>query len=322
MTPEAVAFGARIRCVGVVLRRSLPGPPSALASLFRFASASGWTLAFEPGERHAPPGRPVFVSRSQASEAPDPETATGGVAEIEGPRTTPDLVVALGGDGTMLRAARRAMVLEVPILGVNLGRLGFLTSTVEAEMEDALRAVVEGRTRLDRRFTLRAEPGSGSWGRVEALNDVVVHTVGAARVAAFELSLVDGSGRQVIGGFTADGVIVTTPTGSTAYSLSAGGPIISPGVECLVVTAICPHSLTVRPLVVPADSELRVGSPDANQSLSVTADGRFVGALAPKEKIRIARGKGECALVRLPGQTFFKTMTGKLNWAARPPERG
>lgn len=283
------------------MRGSLSHPPNALFRLAAFAEDRGIALAFEPGEPHAPPA---------AGSLSPPGSAN------------PDLIVALGGDGTMLRAARRAMDFDTPVLGINLGRLGFLTSASEKKMEDGLRELLAGNAQLDRRFTLVAGSAGADWARAEALNDVVVHTAGAARVAAFELTLSDESGRHRIGDFTADGVIVTTPTGSTAYSLSAGGPIISPGVECLVVTAICPHSLTVRPLVLRADAELLVRSPDVGQELSVTADGRVAGRLAAGEEVQIRKGGRECVLVRLPGETFFRTMRKKLNWAARPPERG
>ena len=298
-------FGPEVRTAGVVLRKRLPETP-VIGRLVSFAAERDIALSFEPDEERAPES--------------DGLLGTSILRLGSGP--SPDLIVSLGGDGTMLRAARRAMDLGVPVLGVNLGRLGFLTSASEAEMEEGLGMVLAGKARLDRRFTLTAEIDDDGGELVEALNDIVVHTVGAARVAAFELAMADEGDDQLIGDFTADGVIVTTPTGSTAYSLSAGGPIISPGVECLVVTAICPHSLTVRPLVIPADAALRIRTPDAGEELNLTADGRFSGKLSANREVRIRRGKRSCELVRLPGHTFFRTMRRKLNWAARPPERG
>jgi NAD+ kinase len=235
-----------------------------------------------------------------------------------------DLVVALGGDGTFLRASRLAVGTDVPVLGVNIGRLGFLTAIPAARLEAGLDQVVSGEAILEHRFRLRATlQRDGEFSRDEfyALNDVVVHTSGAARVTPLTLSVGDPGDMEEVGSFAADGVIVSTPTGSTAYSMSAGGPIIAPNVEALVVTPICPHSLAVRPLVLPAEETIRVGSLDPDSDHQLTIDGQVVRHLAPEESVFVAREERPLALVRLPGQTFFKTMRRKLNWAARPPER-
>ncbi len=244
-----------------------------------------------------------------------------------------DLLVALGGDGTFLRASRLAVGTDIPVLGVNLGRLGFLTAIPEEDMEKGLTAVLEGGAVVERRYRLRARIEGRAEGRQAgdeafyALNDVVVHTSGAARVTPLTLSIGDGSGvddpgeLEEVGSFAADGVIVSTPTGSTAYSMSAGGPIIVPEVEAIVVTPICPHSLAVRPLVVPAHRPLRVGSLDPDGEHQLTVDGQVVHELAPGEHIVVGREARPLTLVRFPGQTFFETMRRKMNWAARPPER-
>jgi NAD+ kinase len=235
-----------------------------------------------------------------------------------------DLVIALGGDGTLLRAARAVVGTDTPVLGVNLGRLGFLTSLPDAELEAGLAEVFGGRARLDYRFTLRGRIERG--GEVDgdnlfALNDIVVHTSGAARVAPLTLHVGRGATREEVGSFAADGVILATPTGSTAYSMSAGGPIIVPDVECIVVTPICPHSLAVRPLVIPAHEVISVTSLDPDTHHQVTVDGQVERGLESSETVVVAREEHPVALVRLPGQSFFRTMRTKLNWAARPPER-
>lgn len=235
-----------------------------------------------------------------------------------------DLVIALGGDGTLLRAARAVVGTDTPVLGVNLGRLGFLTSFPDAELEAGLADVFEGRARLDRRFTLRGQierAGEVDGANFFALNDIVIHTSGAARVAPLTLHVGRGASREEIGSFAADGVILATPTGSTAYSMSAGGPIIVPDVECIVVTPICPHSLAVRPLVIPAHEVLTVTSLDPDAHHQVTVDGQVERGLEGSEAVVVAREERPVALVRLPGQSFFRTMRTKLNWAARPPER-
>jgi NAD+ kinase len=235
-----------------------------------------------------------------------------------------DLVIALGGDGTLLRAARAVVGTGTPVLGVNLGRLGFLTAFPDTELEAGLETVFGGRAELDPRFVLRGSIEKGGQARGDrffALNDIVIHTSGAARVTPLTLHVGAGSSLEEVGSFAADGVILATPTGSTAYSMSAGGPIIVPEVECIVVTPICPHSLAVRPLVIPAGDVLRVSSLDEEVEHQVTVDGQVEHALAPSETVVVAREQHPVALVRLPGQTFFRTMRRKLNWAARAPER-
>ena len=235
-----------------------------------------------------------------------------------------DLVIALGGDGTFLRASRLVVGTEIPVLGVNLGRLGFLTAMPESALEDGLAEVVAGRAVIEHRFRLRAVIQSEGGGRSDnffALNDIVVHTTGAARVTPLTLEVGDQSDLEEVGSFGADGVIVATPTGSTAYSMSAGGPIIVPDVEAIVVTPICPHSLAVRPLVLPATETINVGSLDAAGEHQVTVDGQVVHHLGPGDRVRIQRESDPLSLVRLPGQRFFSTLRRKLNWAIRSPER-
>lgn len=251
------------------------------------------------------------------------EQKEGGGAALDLKAYPVDLVIALGGDGTLLRAARTVVGTEVPVLGVNLGRLGFLTAFPDAELETGLMQVLDGNARLDHRFTLRAhiETEQDRTGDLFALNDIVVHTAGAARVTPLTLDVGTGPDQEEVGSFAADGVIVATPTGSTAYSMSAGGPIMVPDVECIVVTPICPHSLAVRPLVIPASREIRVRSPHPEAEHQVTVDGQVERPLAATETLVVSREEESVALVRLPGQTFFATLKKKLNWAARPPER-
>jgi NAD+ kinase len=288
--------------VGVVLRERTPEIESALERLRRWLEARNVSVTVERLE-----------ARSAAGEV-GLDTAKAGL----------DLLIALGGDGTLLRAARSVVGTDVPVLGVNLGRLGFLTALPDAELEAGLGAVLAGEAMLDRRFALRGRierSGKVDGGNFIALNDIVVHTSGAARVTPLILEAGGGSAWEEVGSFAADGVILATPTGSTAYSMSAGGPIIVPGVECIVVTPICPHSLAVRPLVMPASAEIRVRSADPAAEHQVTVDGQVERGLAAGESVVVARETKPVALVRLPGQTFFRTLRVKLNWAARQPER-
>jgi NAD+ kinase len=292
-----------IGTVGVVLRDESPEVVRALERL------SAWLEE-----------RSVVIVVEEGHEGP---AARGGIGfDTRGQRF--DLVITLGGDGTLLRAARAVVGTDTPVLGVNLGRLGFLTSFPDSELEAGLTHVFDGRAFLEHRFTLRGcieRAGDRHGDNFFALNDIVIHTSGAARMGPLTLHVGRGADREEVGSFAADGVILATPTGSTAYSMSAGGPIIVPSVECFVVTPICPHSLAVRPLVIPADEVLSVTSLDPDTQHQVTVDGQDERSLATSESVVVAREQRPVALVRLPGQSFFRTLRTKLNWAARPPER-
>lgn len=235
-----------------------------------------------------------------------------------------DLVVSLGGDGTLLRAARSVVGRDVPILGINLGRLGFLTSLSPGGVAEGVRRVLGGDYQIEDRVALEAEivPGrDGPARRFTALNDVVVHKAGAARVV--RLDLWAGRGRrqgqeEEIGSFSGDGVILSTPTGSTAYSLSAGGPIVAPELDCLLVTPILPHTLAVRPLVVPGSATITVAALDRAGPLYLTVDGQEGAAFAASDRVSVRIGEARTRLVRLPGHSFFATLRQKLSWAVRP----
>lgn len=292
-----------IRRVGVVLRRRHADLPRALSRLDEECARAGVEVAWVEKDLGA-----------GFEERPRPDLFEEPV----------DLVVALGGDGTLLRAARLVAERAIPVLGVNLGKLGFLTTTAEADLETGLRDVFAGKAEVERRFTLRAQVIAGGRAKgppLHALNDVVIHKPGAARVTPIHMAVRDGDLIDEIGSFSADGVILATPTGSTAYSLSAGGPIIVPEVECVVVTPICPHSLAVRPLVVPARDTINIRPLDPTHGLQITVDGLPAVTLDSRDEVVVSRGGYDALLVRLPGQTFFGTMRRKLNWAVSSPER-
>jgi NAD+ kinase len=299
----AVPLAGPIRRIGVVFRAPSPEADAIVHRVRQWAEEHDIAVAVE----ETAPGDDATVPSS-----------------LDFARDPVDLVLALGGDGTLLRASRLVVGTDIPVLGVNLGRLGFLTALPDSYLEGGLHQVISGKALLEHRFRLRAgieidgEPTDDAF---FALNDIVVHTSGAARVTPLTLHVGRDGERQEVGSFSADGVILATPTGSTAYSMSAGGPIIVPEVECVVVTPICPHSLAVRPLVVPADTEICIGALDPSADHQVTVDGRVARHLAPGESLVARREARPLALVRLPGQTFFDTLRRKLNWAARPPER-
>lgn len=292
-----------MRSVGVVARDAGPGTADLLVRLRTACRALGLELFVEPRlSELAPKGVPVF-------------SVGAGPAEL-------DLVLSLGGDGTLLRAARLTMNRAVPLLGINLGNLGFLTAAGGRELEWALDRVVAGGYELESRFTLGVEffgtEDGESSPRLHALNDVVVHKAGAARVARLALEVGVEGRMEEVGSFSGDGVIVATPTGSTAYNLSAGGPIVEPTMECFTITPICPFTLAMRPLVVPSTRTVVIHSLDQEPGLVVTVDGHDARALRSGQGVRVMRGAAPLQLVRFPERTYFGTLRRKLKWAVKP----
>jgi NAD+ kinase len=234
------------------------------------------------------------------------------VPSFEG--TELDALVTFGGDGTLLRGARMLGARETPILGVNLGRVGFLTTATRDNLDSALEALVGGRFVTERRQALRAAirtaDGEERTSQI-AVNDVAVHKGGVARVVRINV-FIQG---ENVGPYSADGIIVASPTGSTAYSLSAGGPIVVPGVEAMVVTPIAPHTLAVRPLVVPGTYRI-VLEPMSGwaDDLLVSFDGQTGTTLAPGERVDVRRADHRDCLIRLGGDGFFGRMRQKLHW--------
>jgi NAD+ kinase len=232
-----------------------------------------------------------------------------------------DLLIAIGGDGTLLRAGRMVVGRKIPVLGINIGHLGFLTALPHLEMDDRLIRVLDGDYVLDRRFMVEARVINNDdvgGNLFLAWNDFVIHKRGVAKVTRLNLRVKDDEGWQDVGSFSGDGVIIATPTGSTAYSLSAGGPIVAPLVECLIVTPICPHTLAMRPLVIPGNQILEVSPLERADGLVLTADGQMVHGFDVGTEIHITRSDVEIPLVRFADQNFFGTLQKKLNWAARP----
>ena len=225
-----------------------------------------------------------------------------------------DVLLTFGGDGTLLRGARFLGEREAPILGVNLGRVGFLTTATAETLERAVGEFVHGDYVLERRnvlgCTIFSEDGTKEEGEV-ALNDVVVHKARVARVIHVRVRLDD----EDIGQYSADGIIVATPTGSTAYSLSAGGPIVLPSVDALVITAICPHTLAVRPLVVPGNAKVSIEPvpPHVNE-VFVSYDGQVGTTLKPGGCVVVTRLDRALQLVRTGGAGFFQRVRQKLQW--------
>lgn len=218
-----------------------------------------------------------------------------------------DLVVVLGGDGTLLSVAHIAARAGVPVMGVNLGRLGFLTEIPAAEMGRALDEILDGNEALlSPRMMLEAARDGERW---LCLNDIVVNKGALARMLHIAIRI-DG---EDIAAVRADGLIVSTPTGSTAYTLSAGGPIIQPTLPAILLTPICPHTLTFRPMAIAAGArvELRV---QASEEVFLTVDGQRGTALAADDVIQIARADCDLKLVRSPMRGYFDLLKEKLSW--------
>lgn len=223
-----------------------------------------------------------------------------------------DAMVTLGGDGTLLRGAKLVRGRRIPILGVNLGRLGFLTTCGGNEAETALRRLAGGDFLTDERMALgaRVVGQRGDDHEWLALNDMVLHKGGFARVIAITVAI-DG---EPLGSYAADGIVVATPTGSTAYSLSAGGPIIEPDIESIILTPISAHALAVRPLVISADAEVTVRVDDGPEEILLTVDGQGGTDVRRDEQVVIKRAKDPFLIVRFPGDSFFGRIREKLGW--------
>ncbi len=226
-----------------------------------------------------------------------------------------DLIVVLGGDGTLLSVSRSAGSRPVPILGVNLGTLGFLTEITLDELFAAMERVLAGEVRIEPRMRLdvQALRGGESLGRFLALNDAVISGAALARMIDLETS----AGGEAVTTYHADGLIVATPTGSTAYSLSAGGPILLPEVQAIVLTPICPHTLTQRPIVLPWSSEIEIVVRSRGEGVRLTADGQEGLGLREGDVVKVTRSAHSLLLVASPVRNRFEILREKLRWGAR-----
>ncbi len=276
--------------VGVVGHRGYAGLPAILGTLLDIAPSLGLTLAFEDE---------LWEIAEDGDRLKDPHQI--------------DALVTLGGDGTLLRGARFLNGYSIPILGINLGRLGFLTSCSGEEFELGVRRFAAGDFMSEARMALwsatldRNGAERCNW---LSLNDVVLHKGGFARVVKFAVYVDD----ELIGTYSADGLVLSTPTGSTGYSLSAGGPIVVPTVESIVLTPVSPHTLAMRPLVLPPQVEVKVRGDDGPLELLVTIDGQVGTTFTAGETLVVRRAPNPVHIVRFPGTTFYSRMRRKLGW--------
>ncbi len=224
-----------------------------------------------------------------------------------------DLVIAVGGDGTMLHAGSLTRQADIPLLGINRGRLGFLADVTTDDMLSSVDHILAGDYTIESRLMLGAElqRGNGDVVTAIAFNDVVLQRSETGRMVDFETSVAG----QFVNTHSGDGLIVATPTGSTAYALSCGGPIVEPHLDAMVVVPICPHTLTDRPLVIAASQPIRIRLLDREQTAAAVAiDGHSIGPIFPDDTLTISAAENRIRLIHPPGYDFYGILRSKLLW--------
>jgi NAD+ kinase len=259
----------------------------------------------------------ALARRAVAVLVPADEPGAFGDAARVVPRTElaaqADFMIAVGGDGTLLEAARLVTGREVPLLGINRGRLGFLTDVLPQDVASGIDAVLDGHCAADERRLLEARlhRGERSTARLLAMNDVVLLRRETGRMLDFQ-TRVDG---RYLNSHRGDGIVIATATGSTAYALSCGGPIVDPRLDVLVMAPICPHTLSDRPIVVPGNAVIEVRSLDRGSGLAeVTCDGARLGDLQPGDRLEVSAAGGSITLLHPPGYDYFRLLRSKLRW--------
>jgi NAD+ kinase len=289
---------APITCVGLTAKRGLTAASGVLADLARWLEARGV--------------RPVFDAETAALAGASRDRQLASREDL--PRSC-DLIVVLGGDGTLIGMAGRIADAgrDVPILGVNYGSLGFLTEITLPELYDALEATLEGRATIESRAMLasRTIRDGAVFANHGALNDIVITKGALSRIIEISVTVGDAPVTR----FRADGLIVASPTGSTAYNLAAGGPIVHPAVDAMLLTPIAPHTLTNRPVVIPASSEVHVRPiMDAQDEVFVTFDGQRGFPLRRDDVVSIRRAEHPVRIVKSARRTYFDLLREKLQW--------
>jgi NAD+ kinase len=228
--------------------------------------------------------------------------------EADLPRLS-DLIISLGGDGTILKFARISGRHQTPILGVNLGKLGFLAEVSLDEIDTCVDELLEGKYTLEDRMMLEAT-GRGLGRSFVALNDIVIEKYGTSRVFDFETSV----NEEYLATYTADGIIFSTPTGSTAYSLANGGPIVVPTSTVTTINPICPHTLTARPVIIPAEFRINVMVRKPNHKVHVTADGQLEKLFTSPVEVVVRKAPFSARLVKRLGTSYYDVLRKKLGW--------
>jgi len=285
--------GQTFQSIGVLSRPRKGELSKVIPPLMKWLTGRGFRVAYDEQTAAALPDSSKGQPRSAVADASQ-------------------LLLVLGGDGTILTAARLAAPRRIPILPINMGSLGFLTGFTLEELYPALEETLAGRFSISQRAMLQAELERG--GSVlethQALNDVVIHKGALARMIYLELSV----NSDLVCRYRADGLIVSSPTGSTAYSLSAGGPIVHPAVESFIITPICPHMLSDRPLVIRDSSVVDVRLDGEMESVYLTLDGQRGIPMQPSDVLRVRRAEEHLKLIQPPKKPYFEILRDKLKW--------
>ena len=284
-----------------VTKIGIVGNPGKLSALKLAGDLSKWL-----GKK----GIKVFISRDCAGNLLDKKL----VVENEELLSNADILIALGGDGTLLSAARLVSSSSIPILGVNLGGLGFLTEVNSSRVYEVLEQVLDNKFSIENRMLISGyvlRKGEGKVFYFSALNDAVITTEAIARVLKLETSI----DKQYVTTYVADGLIISTPTGSTAYSLSAGGPIVHPVLKAILITPICPHTLTNRPIIVSEKSSISIKPIFEINKIALTIDGQIKFNLLHSDKLVIKKASHALKLISLKENDFFTILRKKLKWS-------
>jgi NAD+ kinase len=287
----------QIKCVGVVVKPN---------------HREAWQTACELSEWLEKRGINLIGSPHEEAERVSPDTCQIPTVETEKFQTDADLIVVLGGDGTMISTARLTSEREVLVLGINYGSLGYLTEFRIEEMFSALEEILAGNFDVDRRVMLEVEHHRGAElvGHGRVLNDVVINKAVLARIIEVEVNL----NQLFVNNFRADGLIVATPTGSTAYNLSAGGPIVYPSMNAVVITPICPFTLTNRPIVMPDNAEINLRLTNQSDGVVLTLDGQIGYQMQTGDCVSIRKSPTTFNLVSPPNRNYFDVLRNKLKW--------
>jgi len=287
-----------IKQIGIVLKPHQPDALKTLCALAQWLGERGIVLVGGPEiERE----RIEHETGCPVSEVPREELADN-----------VDLILVLGGDGTMIATARMLGDRAIPVVGVNYGGLGYLAEFRIEELHLALESILKGDYRLEQRVMLKAEllRGEEQVTSNRVLNDVVINKSALARIIEIEAYL----NRQFVNSFRADGLIVSTPTGSTAYNLSAGGPVIYPSMKAIVITPICPFTLSNRPIVIPDESVIELRLKTENEEVALTLDGQVGFALKSEDRVMIRKSQATFNLVQPANRNYFEVLRDKLRW--------
>ncbi|MBP1721465.1 MAG: inorganic polyphosphate kinase [Deltaproteobacteria bacterium] len=284
-----------MRSCGIIIKRNKPEALSLARDIVGWLSARGVK---------------VLVEKEVAEQIGHPDHI-----DRDGIPSRADLLIVLGGDGTLLSVARLSRVESIPVLGINLGGLGFLTEISKEETFPVLEKIIAGDFETEQRLMLKATilRQGEIIGESTVLNDIVINKGVLARIIDME-TYIDGT---YLTTFKADGLILATPTGSTAYSLAAGGPIVYPSLNSIIVNPICPHTITNRPLVVHDTATVKIILKTANQNVHITLDGQVGMPLQEGDVVEAHKAPGHIQLIRSPYKTYFELLRTKLRWGER-----